>query len=59
VAYADAKITEARARGDVAAVKFWTRVRDVVDQAPPMSVGLAARLTVVMRTEPADLEEAA
>jgi hypothetical protein len=47
--YAAAKIVEAEESGDTAAIAYWTGIRDLVDQAPPLSAEQRAVLTVLLR----------
>jgi hypothetical protein len=47
--YAARKAAEAARRGDQAALRFWTHVRDTVDQAPPLTDDQRDRLAVLLR----------
>jgi len=49
--YAERKIAEAVARGDSTQAAYWTRIKEVVDQAPPLSAEQIARLQILMRPD--------
>jgi len=49
--YAERKAAEAAACGDSARAAYWTRIKEVVDQAPPLSAEQVARLQILMRPD--------
>lgn len=47
--HADRMIAEALERGDDGKVRYWTRIRDLVDQAPPLTSAQRDQLRVLLR----------
>lgn len=47
--YAAQKIAEALERGDERAAAYWQRIKDLVDQAPPLSPEQRDRLRVLLQ----------
>lgn len=47
--YEDARIAEARARGDTRAVAYWERIESLVDACPPLEPEQAAALRTILR----------
>jgi hypothetical protein len=49
VSYAARKLVEARERGDAAGVRYWERIRALIDDCPPLTPEQQAALRAVLR----------
>jgi len=47
--YAAEKIAEAAESGDQAAARYWTRIRDLVNESPPLTLEQRGRLAALLR----------
>ncbi len=47
--YADTMIRCAEASGDLKAVRYWSRIRDLVNDSPPLTQAQRSRLGALLR----------